>query len=137
MDAIVREYFFPAGVFEFFDSVGNDTMLTSIKNYVREYPHKDYYEPLIHCLENMVLEGRLGIKSHSGFYVYPKDRSDNSVSFLKNSENKSLVEEIRKRLYFSYISAVKRFAIQSKSNLEELNNAVKEYFGIEKGPFEM
>ena len=33
IDRIVREYFFPIGVFEFFDSVGIDVMLASIKNY--------------------------------------------------------------------------------------------------------
>ena len=135
LDAIVKEFFFPVGVFEFFDSVGIDTMLTSIRNYVREYPHKDYYKPLIEKLESMINEGKLRQKSQSGFYGYPKENNDRNISFLKDPNVQPLIEDIIKRLNFSYISAVKRYTIQSKCTTEEINNALKEYFGIEKGPF--
>ena len=135
MDALVKHYFFPVGVFEFFDSVGIDTMLTSIRNYVRGYPHEDYYKPLIEKLESMISEGKSGQRSQSGFYGYPKENDDGNAVFLKDPEVQHVIEDTVKRLTFSYISAVKRYTIQSKCTPEEINNAVKEYFGIEKGPF--
>lgn len=135
LDAIVKEFFFPVGVFEFFDSVGIDTMLTSIRNYVRGYPHEDYYKPLIEKLESMISEGKPGQRSQSGFYGYPKENNDINFAFLKDPKVQPLIEDTIKRLTFSYISAAKRYTMQSRCSTEEINNALKEYFGIEKGPF--
>lgn len=130
IDAIIREFFFPIGVFEFFDSVGLDTMLTSIRNYIRGYPHEDYYKPLIAELEIMVN------KRKTGFYGDPKEDYIRKMSFLKDPDAQQLIEETVKRLSFSYFSSAKRYTIQSKCTPEKINNALKEYFGIEKGPFD-
>jgi len=135
MDAIVKHFFFPVGVFEFFDSVGVDTMLTSIRNYVRGYPHEDYYKPLIEKLESMISEGKPGQRSQSGFYGYTRENADINIAFLKDPKVQHLIEDTIKRLTFSYISAAKRYTMQSRCTTEEINNALKEYFGIEKGPF--
>lgn len=135
IDAIVKHFFFPVGVFEFFDSVGIDTMLTSIRNYIRGYPHEDYYKPLIEKLESMIGEGKTGHKSQSGFYGYPKENDDLDIVFLKNPDIQPLIEDTVKRLNFSYFSSAKRYTIQSKNTTEKINNALKEYFGIDKGPF--
>ena len=135
IDAIVKKFFFPIGVFEFFDSVGIDTMLTSVRNYVRGYPHEDYYRPLAEKLESLISEGRTGQKSQSGFYYYPKEDDDRDDAFLNSPDNQTLIGETVKRLNFSYISAAKRYTMQSKCSPEEINDAMKEYFGIDKGPF--
>ncbi|MCX6250620.1 MAG: 3-hydroxyacyl-CoA dehydrogenase family protein [Bacteroidetes bacterium] len=134
MDAIVKENFFPSGVFEFIDSVGTDIMAVSVRNYIRDYPHKDYYEPLLNELDKMVAENRLGQKSLNGFYQYPKEPSETILPFRDNLSNKAIFEKVVKRLKFSYISSVKRFAIQSKLNLYDLNESIREYFGTDKGP---
>jgi len=128
MDNLVRVHFFPIGVFEFFDNVGNDTMLEAIVNYTKDYPHKDYYFPLIHRLESMVKEGKLGLKSRSGFYDYSVPKSEASSSDFPAS----VIEHLR----FSYITSAKRFTAQSHLPIDDMNFAIKEYFGIEKGPFE-
>jgi 3-hydroxyacyl-CoA dehydrogenase len=137
IDTIVRKFFFPIGVFEFFDSVGIDTMLTSIRNYVRGYPHEDYYKPLIEKLESMIMEGKTGQKSQSGFYPYPKGNDDADTVFLTNPDLQQLIEETVRRLNFSYFSSAKRYTMQSKCASEKINNALKEYFSIEKGPFSL
>jgi len=134
IDDIVKKYFFPSGVFEFIDNVGTDIMAVSIRNYISDYPHKDYFEPLLNELEKMVSEGKLGQKSGTGFYKYPKETDESRVSFCDDPSNASIVADVMKRLKFSYISSVKRFAGQSKINLNDLNEAIREYFGIERGP---
>ncbi len=135
MDRIVRKYFFPTGAFEFMDSVGIDIMLASVKNYVRTYPHKDYYLPLIHHLEKMVSEGKTGMKASEGFFSYPPEQGTSERGRVL--DNDPVDEEIRKRLSFTYISAVKRFAAQSKCNIQDLNDAIREYFGIDNGPLDI
>jgi 3-hydroxybutyryl-CoA dehydrogenase len=122
MDALVKEHFFPTGVFEFFDSVGLETMLASIKNYIRDYPHREYYGSLVSKLEELA-----GQESHGGFLSGDK---------IPGEVIASDVEEAVQRLRFTYRASFKRFAVQSKLSLNDLNNAVKEYFGIDHGPLD-
>jgi len=134
LDALVRKYFFPIGVFELFDSVGIDTMLTSIKNYIENYPHKDYYSPLVNHLETMVQKGILGQKSCHGFYQYPKGEVGyRTIDFDPNSDPEGQLAE---HLRSIYLSTVRRFTSQSNLSIPEMNDALKEYFCIKKGPFE-
>jgi len=134
LDAIIREYFFPLGVFEFIDCVGIDTMLASIKNYIKCYPHKDYYQPLVNHLEAMIKQGHLGQKSSQGFYHYSGKeiiRGDTDSGSLTRPK-----EEFVEHLRFTYLASVRRFTSQSGLSIQEINDAIKEYFGIDKGPFE-
>lgn len=134
LDTIIREHLFPSGVFEFFDSVGIDTMLVSIKNYIDNYPHKDYYRPLTDYMEAMVKRGFLGQKSSKGFYQYSGGEIIRSASDSGSLSRPQ--EEFVEHLRFIYLSAVRRFTGHSGLTIPEMNDAIKEYFGIEKGPFE-
>jgi len=134
LDEIIKEHFFPIGVFEFFDSVGIDTMLASIKNYIENYPHKDYYYPLVNHLQAMVKQGRLGQKSSNGFYQYSGGEIIRGISDLGSLSSPK--EEFMEHLRFTYLTTVRRFTIQSGLSIHEMNDAVKEYFSIDKGPFE-
>jgi len=128
LDDLVKKHFFPFGVFDFMDSVGLDTMLTAIKNYTVNYPHKNYYEPLIHLLEKKVALGQLGKKTGKGFY--PSDG-------IENPDQDFPAEDIVHHLKQSFQSSAKRFTMQSHSPIHEMNDAIKEYFELEKGPFEI
>jgi 3-hydroxybutyryl-CoA dehydrogenase len=75
MDQLVKNYIFPFGVFDFCDSVGLDTMLASIRNYIKDYPHKSYYSRLITALSDLISQGRSGVKTQEGFYRYPREES--------------------------------------------------------------
>ena len=57
--------------------------------------------------------------------------------FTEDPATQALVSDTVKRLNFAYISAVKRFTLQSKCTPEDINNALMEYFSIDKGPFSL
>jgi 3-hydroxyacyl-CoA dehydrogenase len=132
IDQVVKGSLFPIGIFEFFDHVGLDTMLRSIKNYIREYPHADYYAPLVKELENKVSQGHLGKKSGRGFYDYQANKPGGK-EIDRTSE---MSAEIRNHLEFTYKNAARRFITHSGLTIDELNEALKEYFGTDKGPFD-
>ncbi|MEI6456536.1 MAG: 3-hydroxyacyl-CoA dehydrogenase family protein [bacterium] len=134
LDSVVREHFFPVGVFEFFDSVGIDLMLTSIRNYVEHYLNRDHYSALIGFLDQMVRKGHLGKKSSKGFYQYSGDQViEPDFTELSRDVNTG---EITEYLRFQFQGTVRRYTVQSGLSLVEMNEAIREYFSIEKGPFD-
>lgn len=135
LDALVRKYFFPMGVFEFIDSVGIDTMHNSIINYVENYPHKDYYSSLINHLGTMVQKGFLGQKSGNGFYQYPGGEISEKIT--EPDPGSDPEGKIAEHLRSVYLSSVRRYTSQSKLSIPDMNEAIKEYFCITKGPFDL
>lgn len=132
IDRAVRLSLFPAGIFEFFDHVGLDTMLQSIRNYTSDYPHAGYYDSLVKKLESLVSSGKLGRKSGSGFYDY----SDSRPVEAEGEFTAVKLDEITRHLGFTYRNAARRFITHSGLTIDELNEALKEYFGTETGPFD-
>jgi 3-hydroxyacyl-CoA dehydrogenase len=128
MDELVRKNLFLSGIFGFTDSVGLDTMLQAVRNYIRDYPNRSNYLTFLNRLDQLVGEGKLGMKSGEGFYVYPVKET-----FITGPDN---AQDIADYLHQVYLSSVRRFTLRSKLTLEEMNDAVKEYFDLEKGPFE-
>jgi 3-hydroxyacyl-CoA dehydrogenase/radical SAM superfamily enzyme YgiQ (UPF0313 family) len=128
IDQLVKKHFFHFGVFDFCDSVGIDTMLASIQNYTRDYPHKDYYGSFITALNDLALAGKFGVKSQEGFYTYPNE----GVTDEFPAGSDGIVEHLRQ----TWLSASKRYTAQSHLPIEDMNWAIKEYFSLEKGPFE-
>ena len=129
MDALIKKYLFPVGVFDFCDVVGNDIMLASVRNYTRDYPNKDHYMKFTFELERLVNENRLGMKSGAGFYSYPVEFDNDDL--LLNVMKQELMERVIERLQFTMNSAINRFATQSGISVAILNNAMKEYLGSE------
>jgi 3-hydroxybutyryl-CoA dehydrogenase len=134
LDNLVKDTIFPAGIFEFMDQVGLDIMLTSVLNYTAGYPHQDYFDPLITRLGTMVATGKLGVRSGEGFYRYPRDpvRHEKKESGL----TESLRAEIARHLKNTYLNSARRCTMQSRCTIDEMNEAIREYFGLTKGPFE-
>ena len=128
MDQVVKERIFPFGVFDFCDSGGKDTMVAAVENYTAEYPHREYFTPFIGKLESLCAVGRLGMKTNSGFYDYPLENEE--VRLPENSD------EIAEHLRFTYLNASKRYTALAHLPVGEMNDAIKEYFGLEKGPFD-
>jgi 3-hydroxyacyl-CoA dehydrogenase len=122
IDRLVREHFFPTGVFEFFDSVGLDVMLASVKNYSKNDPGQERYHPLILQLQELVSKGRLGMKTKGGFY------GESISSDPGHPENDA---DIVAKLHASYAHAFRRFCHSSGIPPAELKSAMDEYFGVE------
>jgi 3-hydroxybutyryl-CoA dehydrogenase len=128
MDMLVKKHLFPFGVFDFCDSVGLDTMLSSIVNYTRDYPHKTYYSQLIAALSGLIAAGKLGMKTQEGFYRYPPEETP--------CEEPANAKEIINHLYQTWLSSSKRFTALAHIPIDDANSAIREYFDISKGPFE-
>ncbi len=134
IDELVKENIFPIGVFEFFDSVGNDIMLASIKNYIENYNNKDFYKPLIKRLEILVKQKRLGIKTNQGFYSYEnKEESNDKItkSEIKTNQYKTIIIN---KLKYIFINSSYKYVENKMCSLDEIEYAMKEYLGIENGP---
>lgn len=134
IDQLVKEHLFPVGIFDFMDCVGIDTMLNSIRNYVEEYPHKDYYSGLVSRLQELVDEGKTGKKSGQGFYLYRDGQP--VIPVMSHELPAKKIKEIIEFLKYTYLNTAKRFTMQSGCTIREMNLAIKEYLGLEKGPFE-
>lgn len=128
MDQLVRNHFFQFGVFDFCDSVGLDTMLQSIRNYTRDYPDKKHYSRFTDTIAELVSQNKLGIKTGSGFYTYP--REEISVEEPLNAG------EITGCLNQVWVASAKRFTLPAKLPVQEANHAITEYFGTSPGPLE-
>jgi len=134
IDDLVTKDLFPFGLFDFMDKVGIDTMLESVKNYTEGYPHRDYYLPLIEKLTSLVAEGKLGKESGEGFHRY-----ENGIRQVPEKTEKlpeAAEKEILDYLRYTYLNSAKRFTMQSGCTIDEMNDAIKEYFGLDRGPFE-
>ena len=128
MDHLVKDNLFPFGVFDFCDSVGLDTMLSSILNYTRSYPDKLHYSLMIETLSALVAQGRLGIKTQSGFFDYPAEAF--------TGEAPANADEIIDHLRETWQSSAMRMTVSANISAEDANFAIMEYFDITTGPFE-
>jgi 3-hydroxybutyryl-CoA dehydrogenase len=127
MDQLVKNHLFPFGVFDFIDSVGLDTMLSSILNYTRDYPQKSCYSRLIETLSLLVSHGKLGLKTHEGFYKYPME----DIVVNPAETEGEIVDYLRQ----TWLSSAKRFTMLAHLPIDDANYAIKEYFDIARGPF--
>ncbi|MBW6460664.1 MAG: 3-hydroxyacyl-CoA dehydrogenase family protein [Bacteroidales bacterium] len=130
MDTLVKEKFFPAGVFEFFDHVGIDVMLASIKAYTKNSQNKPFYEPLIMKMEGMVEENKLGVKTKQGFYDYPPQARQKGVMDDPGDENKDYLQSAEERLQGIFMQSVKSVLDQGLVSPQKLAEMVADYTGI-------
>ncbi len=128
LDKIVGEHLFPSAIFSMIDHIGIDILSVSIKNYIALYPNRNDYLGFVDVLDQMVSQGRIGKKCGLGFYSYPQKHLE--ISLPSNSD------QIAEHLKQTWFSACKRFAAVSHLPLADLNDAIRDYFEIRKGPFE-
>ena len=129
IDRLVK-LIFPIGVFDFFDAVGIDVMYASIVQYSRQL-NTDKYGSLLQLLKEFISNNTLGRKSNIGFYDYSTKKE------TPNSDGDDLINtEVLKRIQNVYICAAQYYAETKTIEKSQLNDALKEYFGMEKGPFD-
>jgi 3-hydroxyacyl-CoA dehydrogenase len=131
VDRLVKERFFPAGVFEFFDHVGIDVMLASIRSYSENALNISFYAPLIEKMEELVGQNSLGIKTRKGFYEYCQPGAGNITDGNLEELPLSLSKTVEKRLKDHFERSVKTFLDSGSVTPGELAEAVKDYLGID------
>jgi 3-hydroxybutyryl-CoA dehydrogenase len=135
IDEIVKEHLFPIGVFEFFDHVGIDIMLSSIKAYSQNSKNIEFYYPLIKKMEELISENKLGLKSKIGFYDYRNGQSECIVNRFNVSVNEDVRQNVLNRLKNIFNLSVQKIIDLKICSVEELKYAVKDYMGIDHDPF--
>jgi len=124
IDDAVKEKIFPIGVFDFFDSVGIDTMLFAINQYIVNSDKKEFYQPLLTSLQSLYNQGRLGIKTKAGFYDYvaPALPPGNALSPSQKDEMVQLLTNTFKESFNTTIQ-------NGACTRQELDFALTEYLG--------
>lgn len=137
IDEMIKDYLFPVGIFEMMDSVGLNTILVSIKNYCKEKTNRKFYTPLINKIENLVRHGHMGIQYGRGFYIYSNGKKHCIPSNKDRLEEKSLKEYKKKaldKITAIFLNDVFKAIHKGYCSKSEIDYAVKEYMGMEKGP---
>jgi 3-hydroxyacyl-CoA dehydrogenase len=131
LDSLVKERFFPAGVFEFFDHVGIDVMLSSIRAYSENAGDKNFYAPLIEKMEELEKNNNLGLKTRKGFYEYCQPPGGTIAEGDLIEMPASLVKTVEMRLRDQFKASVKKVVDSGDITQAELAEAVKDYLGID------
>jgi 3-hydroxyacyl-CoA dehydrogenase len=137
IDDLIKQSIFPIGVFEFFDHVGIDIMLASVKAYTQNADNKAFYAPLIQKMEELIQQNHLGIKTRHGFYDYvnPEDPiSKNPIEAYENSEYRNIVTDRLKGLYIRSVLSVIESGICSR---QELAGYLQDYLGMDDDPYQL
>ena len=132
IDAIVQEDLFPSGVFSQFDAIGLDVVLPSVIRYVEYEKEAALYEPLISELQRLVSLGRLGCKSGGGFYRYRGGEADDAACC--DGPVRGEISSVLRSLYINSSCKMLEAGICSR---EDLEHALEEYTGADRGPFAM
>jgi 3-hydroxybutyryl-CoA dehydrogenase len=127
IDRFVKEELFPFGIFEFFDHVGIDIMLASLKNYAGHFAGETDYSGLIACFQSLVSEGKLGVKSGEGFYKYPFMHADPEV----RADHYSVAYQ---RLSDAFYGSIRNAFGQNIAGRADLEYAINEYLGTDIVP---
>jgi 3-hydroxyacyl-CoA dehydrogenase len=135
IDKIVDNNLFPGGIFSFFDQVGNDIMLESIKNYVPKSEIEPYHA-LVDKFEELKSHNLLGIKTQAGFYDYQDFNAAESLLASETPDDK-YVQEVTQRLIKVYATKAQSIVDGGICSHDLLEFAAKEYMNADKGPFSL
>ncbi len=136
IDTVVKETLFPLGMFELFDHVGIDTMLISVKNYLKNIDDNQFYQPLVDELEILYKQGKLGRKSGEGFYQYQDTLTSYPIN-IQDFQYEISIDEIKQLLYQWYLNPIDQLVASMTCTKAEIDHIVKEYMNASQSPFEL
>jgi len=131
IDELIKAHLFPVGVFEFFEHVGYEVMLESVKNYVIYEQVPDFYQPLIYYLERKIYEGDLGVRIKTG--RHEPSAEEPVIHRVSSSDQANLLDKI----YHWYIDGVFMAYHQKLGSKDEIATFVMDYLMVDKSPFEL
>jgi 3-hydroxybutyryl-CoA dehydrogenase len=135
IDKIVDNNLFPGGIFSFFDQVGNDIMLESVKNYIPK-SEREPYHPLISKFEELCSNNLMGIKTNAGFYDYEEFNTAETLLSAETPDNDYTLD-VTQRLINVYASKAQSIVDGGICSHDQLEFAAKEYMNADKGPFSL
>jgi 3-hydroxybutyryl-CoA dehydrogenase len=131
IDELIKAHLFPVGVFEFFEHVGYEVMLESVKNYLVYEQASDFYQPLIYYLERKIYEGELGVRIKTGRYKPSVD--DPALHRVSASDQAEILDKI----YHWYLDGVFDALQRKIGSKDEIKVFVMDYMMVDKSPFEL
>ena len=138
IDKLVREIF-SMGSFEFLDNIGIDIALTATKNYKEEMPYPEFFSLPIEEMQKKVDQGDFGMKTGRGFYSYSPDKpeEEETLRSISSEEKKKYEQDVVERLSCLYISTCLWAIEKGYCAASELEKAMDEYIGMQKGPIKL
>jgi|PlaIllAssembly_1097288.scaffolds.fasta_scaffold02598_4 3-hydroxyacyl-CoA dehydrogenase len=137
IDALVKKHVFSMGIFEFLDHVGLDVVLSSARNYLEDIEDQEIITATIEEVQKKVDRGNLGIKSGRGFYRYREDKGSEVKGEMKqiSSGLREIYEnDLMDKISCLYINCSYGFIDRGYVSESELDAALSEYRGVDKGP---
>jgi 3-hydroxyacyl-CoA dehydrogenase len=135
IDELVKLHLFPIGVFEFFDHVGIDVMLSSVNAYIKDIPDSTFYMPLVDKMEELVKLSHLGIKTKQGFYDYRPGEEKIARASGTTDDGSSYKRMVTERMWNYFIRSANLVIERGLSSREDLAYAIKDYMGMDTDPF--
>ena len=137
IDALIKTHIFSMGTFEFLDHVGLDVILSAARNYLEDIEYKEIINPGIEEVQKMVDKGNLGVKSGRGFYSYRGDKSDDDsweLEQISSDQREKYEKDLVNKISCLYINCFYDFIDKGYGTESELEAALSEYKGMDKGP---
>jgi 3-hydroxybutyryl-CoA dehydrogenase len=136
IDDLIRKHIFTMGTFEFLDHVGLDVILAAAKIYLEDMEHKEFINITIEEVQQVVDKGNLGVKTGKGFYSYNKDEKEEPFNLrqIGEEERKKYEEDLVDKLICLYMNCAYDFIDKGYCTEPEIEFALSEYKGMEKGP---
>ena len=138
IDALIRKHIFPMGTFEFLDQVGLDVILFATKNYMEDIDYPEHIPLVLEEVQKLVDKGHLGIKTGKGFYSYTNDDESEAESLplrqIDDDERREYEAQVVNKLICLYINSAYDYVEKGYCTESELEAALNEYKGMEKGP---
>jgi 3-hydroxybutyryl-CoA dehydrogenase len=137
IDDLIKKHIFTMGTFEFLDHVGLDVILAAAKIYLEDMDHKEFINITIEEVQKVVDKGNLGVKTGKGFYSYDKDDKEEEQFQLRQiseEERKRYEEDLVNKLICLYMNCAYDFIDKGYCTEPEIEFALSEYKGMEKGP---
>lgn len=138
IDELVKQHVFSMGTFEFLDRVGLDVILSSAKHYLEDMDHKDFITITIDEVQKLVDKGRLGVKSGRGFFSYGEggedDEDADGLKPIDDAARQAYEQDVVNKTICLYINCAYDFIGKGYCTEADLDEALSEYKGMDKGP---
>jgi len=135
IDLIVRENLIPAGIFEFIDHVGIETIFSSVEAYKRYSSDKERYSPMLKMLREKVDQGNLGVKTGKGFFEYKGLNRQDDLHAKNIADEEKHGDIAISRLRRCFTEACRETLKSGVCTLAELTGFLQDYLGIDEEQF--